>query len=63
MLMEKFGYRETRGMQAQRQTPTRLKNAMDFPERFLNVHVGKSDARNHAIETFILKRHAFTAAL
>ena len=61
--MEKFGYRETQGMQAQRHTPTRLKNTMDFPERFLNVHIGKSDARNYAIETFIHKRQAFTTTL
>ncbi len=35
---------------------------MNFCERFLNVHVGKSKGGNYAIETLIVEWQAFTGA-
>ncbi|MGB9205286.1 MAG: hypothetical protein WCB94_15115 [Terriglobales bacterium] len=57
--MDKFGDREARRMEAERQTAAKNENPVNFCERFLNVHVGESNRGNYAIETLILERQAF----
>jgi hypothetical protein len=54
-MVEKLTYRETRKMQAHRQSAARDEDAVNFRERFLNVHVGESNGGNYAIETLLLE--------
>jgi hypothetical protein len=41
----------------------RNEDAVNFCERFLNVHVGESKGGNYAIESLILEWQTFTGAL
>jgi hypothetical protein len=57
-IVDKFGKRKTRRMQAERQSAAGNEHPANFRQRFLNVHVGEGNRRNDAIETFSLKRQA-----
>src|ERR1035438_10321897 len=49
-------------MEAERQTAAAREDAMNFGERFLNVHVRESNGGNDAIETFPLEWQALSGS-
>jgi hypothetical protein len=61
-IVEKFAERETRRMQAERQSSTRNEDAANLRQRSLNVHIRERNHGNHAIESRSLKWQALAGA-